>query len=90
MIDALLEEKYKFSKAREIVRGIFDDLDMNKDGGISRREFLLATTQSDDLKRILCAAAVEEQKKRGILNPADAIGKRSLYAPTLLHFHPLC
>merc|ERR1712004_233847 len=73
LIDVLLEEKWKFSLAREVVRSIFEGLDMNKDGGISRREFLIATTQSDDLKKLLCRCALEEQKKRGIISPADAI-----------------
>jgi len=45
------------------VNDIFRDLDLNQDGLISKREFLLATTQSAILSKILAQAADEEKKK---------------------------
>lgn len=60
--------------ASELVNDIFNDLDLNRDGLINRREFLVATSQSEILCKILTSAADEEQRRNSHEgnNPAHA------------------
>ena len=53
----LKTENYKTAAAQEIINDIFNDLDLNKDGWINKREFLIATSQCEVLTTILCCAA---------------------------------
>jgi Ca2+-binding EF-hand superfamily protein len=60
----LAMENFSPPKSDELINDIFRDLDLNQDGHISKREFLIATTQSSMLSKILGNAATEERKKK--------------------------
>ena len=64
MMTLLAMENFSPPKSDELINEIFRDLDLNQDGLISKREFLIATTQSSILSKILGHAAEEERKKK--------------------------
>ena len=72
LLTLLKTESYKPAAAREIVKDIFNDLDLNQDGQVNKREFLIATSQSDILTTILCTAAEKEkQMLKRVMKPGE-------------------
>ena len=72
LLTLLKTESYKPAVAREIVKDIFNDLDLNQDGQVNKREFLIATSQSDILTTILCTAAEKEKLiMKRVMKPAE-------------------
>jgi hypothetical protein len=67
-------ENFKPQQVKEMVNDIFNDLDLNRDGLINRREFLVAASQNEILLKILTSAAdMEQVSRRGSeVNPTHA------------------
>ena len=64
MIRLLADECYTAKEAKEMISEVFEDLDLDHDNYISKREFLIASSQNETLQKILVTAANSEREKR--------------------------
>ncbi len=62
---SLLEEEcYDKLESKCLIEDCFKELDLNRDGEITKAEFLIAASQNDTMTKMLVAAADAEKKRR--------------------------